>query len=438
MEFNELYNTAKKLAEDVKNITSSPSLKALTVLLTEDKDIFAGVNGIKIINGEVSASSPEYNAVISMKAEGRTVVEKALTISLSDMKIIPPCEECVGLLIGIDEKNEACEIAVSEDKSLTADSDELPEFFRKDTFEDEAEAAEEESKDEASSNSPFMDISDFNPESADFGFGDFEETPPPEAAHPVKVIGQPDEKPAESKAEDENKPAENAQPVNNGMPMNNNMYNGMNPQYMQQGQQGMMNGYPYPMQQGMNPQQGINSQYMQQGQQQGMMNGYPYPMQQGMNPQYMQQGQQQGMMNGYPYPMQQGMNPQYMQQGQQQMNQGFPQAQPYYQQQINSQPLQAGAYPQQGFYNNTSSKYQQSGNISKPLGQNSGSISVPIPTSGGNSAFSKRLSSFMNDENVGKNSDPEAMNELEKQARERKKLAKVNNDFKKKMKDLGY
>ena len=82
------------------------------------------------------------------------------------------------------------------------------------------------------------------------------------------------------------------------------------------------------------------------------------------------------------------------------------------------------------------SQYTQSRQLSSQFTQN-------VPT-GGDSAFKKRLNSFMADSTVSTPApvndtpDPPSMNELMKQAKDKKKVAKVNSDFKKRMKDMGY
>lgn len=204
-------------------------------------------------------------------------------------------------------------------------------------------------------------------------------------------------------------------------------------------QQGRQSGYP---QQGMGyPQQGMQGGYPQQGMgypQQGMQGGYPqqgmgYP-QQGMQQGYPQQGRQSGYpQQGVGYP-QQGMQGSYPQQGMQQ------------------QPMQGGVYPAYPQAQNaggmTSMTMPGVGQTSVQV--NESSSAVPTSTSVSQNARSKSIDDLIKAaEAVTKNSVPVdddddeddgtmSREDMLKAAKQKKKNAKLNANFKKKMRDSGF
>ena len=142
---------------------------------------------------------------------------------------------------------------------------------------------------------------------------------------------------------------------------------------------------------------------------------------------YAQQGypqQQQGFPQQQGYPQQQG----FPQQGYPQ--QGFPQPAPYgggmqnsmYQQNMNAAPYRQG-YTGQSLHGG--SMYQQ---------QPQQSVSVTLTSKpSGESAFKKRLNNFLGDDDDVETGDSMSKEDMLKQAKDRKKVAKANLNFKKKM-----
>jgi hypothetical protein len=228
--------------------------------------------------------------------------------------------------------------------------------------------------------------------------------------------------------------------------------------YPQQGMGYPQQGMGYPQQGGVGyPQQGRQSGYPQQGMgypQQGMQGGYPQQgmgyAQQGMQGGYPQQGMgypQQGMQQGYP---QQGRQAGYPQQGmgypQQGMQGGYPQ------QGVQQQPAQGGIYP-------AYPQAQNAGGMTSMTMPGVGQTSVQVneipsstlsSTSVSQSARSKSIDDLIKAaEAVTKNSPVAAddddeddgtmsREEMLKAAKQKKKNAKMNANFKKKMRDSGF
>ncbi|MDE6833811.1 MAG: hypothetical protein K2J39_06175 [Ruminococcus sp.] len=408
MELIELYNKAFELVEKVKNFRSQTIEEkdsTLCVVVTESGNIYAGVTGIRISNGTVTKACAEYNALMSMLCDGVSCVRQMMTVSIADNSVCPPCSEAVDILCRISENNNQCEVAVSVDKavkvceldtvsaySINNEVSAEPAYTPTSTFEEVPAFSEE----------PVSDTFSFEEK---FGF-DFDDTPsvPVEPVHTLSEASQ--------------------EQIQNPVPEQPVMPQGMNPQFIQ----------PDNM-------QNYQSQSYQYPQQQMYQQGYPYPQQQGYP--YPQQN---------PYSQQNNMNPQFIQpdnmqnytqsqnyqQYGQPMNQGsFPyNPQPYPQNTIPSQPL------------NSVSPHQPAPYVSHHYMNSTGSVPLgSVPLSGeGKSKFRQRLSKFVGEDShmskpapVSKPAEENlSKEELKKMARDKKKMAKVNADFKKRMKDLGY
>lgn len=417
MELVELYNKAVVLVEDVKKFspqTADDQNASLCVIVNGNGEVYAGVTGIRIANDKAVKACSEYNAFMSMLADGHINAKQMMTVSFADGSVCRPCSQCIDMICRVDENNAQCEIAVSKEESVKAcelgsteaSDNELSETVH--NFIDEAPAFSEE---------PISDSFSFEEK---FGF-DFDDTPP---ETPVPTLADQNQEPKTIQLE---------QPVNPYPEQYQNAPQGMNPQFAQPNNMQAYNqpqGYPYPQQQGY-------PQGYPYPQQQGYPQGYPYPQQgypQGypqqnnMNPQFVQPDMQQGYSQPYPY----------VQQPNQPVNQGnfMSNAQPYPQNPVSSQALQ-NVYPHQPAPY-TSSHYMSSSS-SQPIGS--------VPLSGeGKSKFRQRLNKFMSEDSPVIPSTPVSKpaeesltkDEIKKMARDKKKMAKVNADFKKRMKDLGY
>ncbi len=407
MDINAMYSTAKAMVERVKAVRPDAvaSDSSLCLAITSDSEIFTGISGIKITDDQVTTISAEYNTIVSLIMSTQSSVENMITISFSDYKICRPSTEDIELLLRANEMNENCEVALSLDLAVKAT--------------EVADAVVEEENavsTEAVASADVFDGDDFNS-----GF-DFDDVTPDQ---PVPVIGGSAEF-VDSVAADKNNPFYEAPSdgQNSGAP---EAINGM-PDFISGGQpQGNpaqnvpVYGQPTPQPMGAYPQSG----YVQQ---QPVINGQAYPQnpyggQTIINP----YGQP---VNAYGQPVNpygQPMNPQM------------------------TQSMQMGQFQQPAYVRpNQSVQYQpqQSGQIrqSKLL---SGNTQAPS----GGAAFRKRLNNYLDEggsssspnpqdiaSTIGKNipkHDAPSIDEMMKQARDKKKVAKVNADFKKKMKDMG-
>ena len=381
MEINALYDTAKNFAGILKE--KYPSLESdpdacLAIIVADTGDFFSGVSSVTINEGTPEVLPAEKIAAMSLVTSGAKA-SQMIIITLEDYGFSDPSEDALRILINASPENGSCQVALSPDEASpaagllpNAAADFLSGYDDADVPETAAAPAADTSvASTASLGAP-----------AEFANGfDVDETNEFAAAggasSDVKSFF---DQPADAQ---------------------------------QQGASGFNNPYAAP-QQGVNPQQGG---FPQQG-------GYP---QQGYPQGYPQQGYPQ---QGYP---QQG----YPQQG------GFPQANPYnggnpgsvYQQ--GGFPQQQGGFPQATPYGagGHGSVYQRN---SVMLGGNAGQTSSVMLSNEGGGAFKKRLSNFLEDDDgpiPGVDDAGESMSKADmlKQAKERKKVAKANVGFKKKL-----
>ena len=123
MELVELYNKALNLVEEVKNFRSQIAEEkdaSLCIIVSDSDKIYAGVTGIRISGENVITACSEYNALMSMIADGSVSVKQMMTVSFADGTICRPCNECIDMLYKADENNTQCEIALSAYKAVKA------------------------------------------------------------------------------------------------------------------------------------------------------------------------------------------------------------------------------------------------------------------------------------------------------------------------------
>ena len=429
MEAKEFYNLAVKLMEDMK--TKEPQLVSgsdseLCILVTAEKQtVYAGVTSVKVNAGQIMRSCPEYNAIMAMIPEGETLVEKLLTVSFSTLEVSQPCAECLKLLYRVNADNKYTEVFVAQDKTTKASELLAPDTVENTapvTIAEAAPAPAAEVSAEASGfaadspaaappppsmnkapKNPLASANDFNGFSADGDFG-FEAAEAPE--EPEEQNEQPAQNsPFQQAGAIPGAPQTmGAQPFPQAQPYG---YAQQQPQYGYAQQPQPQYGYAqqpqsqYGYAQQAQPQYG----YAQQPQSQY---GYAQPGAYGQQPQsmymrqsvYMQPGQQPQSVY-----MQPGQQPQsvYMQPGQQ--------PQSVYVSQPAAHSQQVSAYQQSNYYSQTGT----------------------APAKSDGSTFKNRLANFMDDgdDDSSKNNSSADDEELMKQAKERKRMAKLDASFNK-------
>lgn len=119
MDVNALYNVAKGFVNKIQNekpALAAESDAAICLILTDDEEIYSGVTGMGIHNGNIVSYPAECVALIAMFASGVFKAKQLIVISMEDHSVAVPCVECLDMLLLLDTGNDACEIAVSEDR----------------------------------------------------------------------------------------------------------------------------------------------------------------------------------------------------------------------------------------------------------------------------------------------------------------------------------
>lgn len=425
MEINELYNLAKQYADMImqnKPEYISENESAVCVIVDGDEQPTTGITTITVKGGQVETIPAETVAVRRfIDSPNGAVAKKMVTLNFRDGSVAGTGKASLMILAQDDPANGDCCVLTSPEEGILL-RDIVPVPDRK-----AAPAASAAPAPEAPAAEPsMMDLMDgFDVDTSS------SEAKPAETANSVKTetVGAPAEFSDGFSVDSSNPFFEEAAP-NAGVNAANSGVKTMFdhpddataqgaagfsiPPTMQQGypRQGMQqSGYP---QQNMGyPQQGVQSGYPQQNMgypQQGMQGGYP---QQNMG------FQQQGMQGGYP-----------------QQNMGF------------QQPMQNG--------------FQGAGTTVRPAGSGVsnmmkmpgvGQTSIQVGDISSRPAVSQSIKSVTTDDLMRKPSFastsyddddddeeevPMTLDEMRKLAKQKKKNAKVNSNFKKKMRDSGF
>lgn len=123
MVINSFYNTAKTYAEKIRQEKTAYYKEpgaTLTLVMSEEQEIFSGVTSIKINEGKVDTIHSEAIAIMSMIAANQPKAKQMVTIAFKDQSVVKPCDECLDLLLKADTDNGKCEIAIAPTQSETA------------------------------------------------------------------------------------------------------------------------------------------------------------------------------------------------------------------------------------------------------------------------------------------------------------------------------
>lgn len=442
MEWNEFISHGMRMMEQVQTEAhwlTTGSDAAFCIIETDTSHLFAGVTSVKFSNGVLKKACAEYNAVMAMCEANETAVVKMVTLTFRENRIQMPCEECLKLLIRFNIDNTATEVnlgngrivsvrsllqkpsAVTEEEDTfslmeEAAAEELTQAELAGSFEMESAETQPDAAAEQTADAPEIDQIE-----AQFGFAAAESKPMFGADvefvdHVTNDTDNPFYEPPidTTQAEAQDIPAFMRDPhMTQPKFMHNTPTDAPQqmPGYVQQPQApGYLNapnvGYIQQPQQAPGYVNTPNGGYVQQPQAPGYVNT--------PNGGYIQQPQASGYINT--------PNGGYVQ----------PQASGY----LGAAPAGSVGYSSvsQSVVSQPMEYYEKRA-ASQPLSQ---------PFSGSevkNSVFSRKLSSFLSEEPSRvppSASRPLSRSEMMKQAKERKKNAKIDAEFKKRMKKMGF
>lgn len=486
MNLQELYNTAVSIMKRYKASANKAELykdKFVCVIFTEKERVYSGMSETKTEDDTITNTCAEYNAISAMMAANETRIKCIITVGFNDDKITLPCDKCKEYMLEIDEGNINSSVAISKSESVKLESI-LPSALKKNGND---EAAENQSDNTSGDSDDFMN----GKTTVDFvtDFKEDEENPfyEPPVQEKTESSDTTEEKPLCEMYT--NKPAQVKvlfstpnHSVQNNMGTPNQMQNAIPTQPSPQGYNNQMNDYNsmygnnpmYANPQGnvdnnmygnnpmyANPQGNVNSNSMY-----GNNPMYAYQQENvNNNSTYADQANQQNMQNYNPYAQtsNQPNNSIYQPQNseysvQQPANNQYYSQNPYY----NAQPV-GNQMPSPSQY--FQAPYGQAGNsyFAQPSGQtgmigsshqqqsvySTGSTDQMQMNTGSGSLFKQRLNDILNTHTPSlpaTNQEPTSMADLNeplksdllKSAREKKKLAKIDAKFAKKVKRKGY
>ena len=486
MNLQELYNTAVSIMKRYKASANKAELykdKFVCVIFTEKERVYSGMSETKTEDDTITNTCAEYNAISAMMAANETRIKCIITVGFNDDKITLPCDKCKEYMLEIDEGNINSSVAISKSESVKLESI-LPSALKKNGND---EAAENQSDNTSGDSDDFMN----GKTTVDFvtDFKEDEENPfyEPPVQEKTESSETTEEKPLCEMYT--NKPAQVKvlfstpnHSVQNNMGTPNQMQNAIPQQPSPQGYNNQMNDYNsmygnnpmYANPQGnvdnsmygnnpmyANPQGNVNSNSMY-----GNNPMYAYQQENvNNNCMYADQANQQNMQNYNPYAQtsNQPNNSIYQPQNseysvQQPANNQYYSQNPYY----NAQPV-GNQMPSPSQY--FQAPYGQAGNsyFAQPSGQtgmigssnqqqsvySTGSTDQMQMNTGSGSLFKQRLNDILNTHTPSlpaTNQEPTSManlnepskSDLLKSAREKKKLAKIDAKFAKKVKRKGY
>lgn len=121
MDSASFYNMAKNYADKLKNEKPDLSSTAcLCLIITDTQEIFSGVTGVGITEGNVEEVSAQYNAVASMIVSKNVKAKQMLIINITDYRIITPDDTDLNLLFRASSENGSCEVIIAVDQTKTA------------------------------------------------------------------------------------------------------------------------------------------------------------------------------------------------------------------------------------------------------------------------------------------------------------------------------
>ncbi len=468
MNLQELYNTAVSIMKRYKASANKAELykdKFVCVIFTEKERVYSGMSETKTEDDTITNTCAEYNAISAMMAANETRIKCIITVGFNDDKITLPCDKCKEYMLEIDEGNINSSVAISKSESVKLESI-LPSALKKNGND---EAAENQSNNTSGDSDDFMN----GKTTVDFvtDFKEDEENPfyEPPVQEKTESSETTEEKPLCEMYT--NKPAQVKvlfstpnHSVQNNMGIPNQMQNAISLQPSPQGYNNQMNDYNSmygnsPMY--ANPQGNVNSNSLY-----GNNPMYAYQQENvNNNSMYADQANQQNMQNYNPYAQtsNQPNNSIYQPQNseysvQQPANNQYYSQNPYY----NAQPV-GNQMPSPSQY--FQAPYGQAGNsyFAQPSGQtgmigssnqqqsvySTGSTDQMQMNTGSGSLFKQRLNDILNTHTPSlpaTNQEPTSManlnepskSDLLKSAREKKKLAKIDAKFAKKVKRKGY
>lgn len=117
-----MYNTAVGIIENLRTAGGNYSVSensSVCVLVTASGRVYSGITGSTTPeNGVIKNTCPEYNAIVSMMPDGERRIAKIMTVMFRNGEVVLPCEDCRNIIFHMDSENYNCEVAVSKSGTI--------------------------------------------------------------------------------------------------------------------------------------------------------------------------------------------------------------------------------------------------------------------------------------------------------------------------------
>ncbi|MGN1411934.1 MAG: cytidine deaminase [Oscillospiraceae bacterium] len=121
MDLSTLYNIAFDMLTEKKSNGFGFSVNdnsTVTVISTEDDEIFKATNGNKIENGNLTNTCSETEAISLMIKANKSKIDTIITLNVENGAFVMPCENCIDLILQINSKNIDCNIMTNINESI--------------------------------------------------------------------------------------------------------------------------------------------------------------------------------------------------------------------------------------------------------------------------------------------------------------------------------
>jgi cytidine deaminase len=146
---------------------------SLCIVISDKQYIYMGNNSTKIEGGSVVNTCAEYEAVSAMVRTGETHIVQMITINYKTNEVVKPCQDCLKMIVETNPENRFCSVIVSPTEVITL-NELIEDDSEKPVVEEpiiEEKTVEEKTPDEPAQNNAGMEeVRDFSSGDFDFGF----------------------------------------------------------------------------------------------------------------------------------------------------------------------------------------------------------------------------------------------------------------------------
>lgn len=121
MKINELYEIALDMLSEKKSNRFGFSIDdnaTITVLSTEDGEIFKSSNGSIIKDGKLQNTCSEKEAITIMMKSNKNRIDSIVSLKTENGAFTIPCKNCIQLMLQINKDNSNCNVMINDNESV--------------------------------------------------------------------------------------------------------------------------------------------------------------------------------------------------------------------------------------------------------------------------------------------------------------------------------